>query len=230
MAITVLDDWTFVDDDPNSQTVTVSAGTAPRVTVLFYGSPSHDIDAFGWSITTILWGDQAPTATYKCGDGTDNAPRYFAIWDETATAARSDNTVDWTATTITSEFFGWACYEGASQTGLDSLVNDSTNYSTNQSTSTLTTTSNSGDRIIVGGGLGSASREVSDWDTLTEKYDSVVSPRKACLGEGNGGDGSTVVTNTTFTIPNFASIVLQQEDGGVVQQAMHHYRNHGKIL
>jgi len=232
MAITVLDDWSFVDDStPDGQSLAVSAGSN-RVMVMFYGSPSHDIDFFGWTVTSSPWGDQAPTATYKFGDGTDNSPRFFALWDETAVAARADDIVDWTATDISNEFFGWACYAGVKQTGLDALVNDATNYGDNQSTSTLTTTSVSGDRIIIGGGLTSSNRQVSDWDTLTEKHDSpLLGPGKVALGEGNGGDNSTIVTNTTFTRPNFASIVLlQAASSGIHTNAMHHYRNHGRIF
>lgn len=212
MPVTLLDAWTFVDDsEPSTYSAPVSDGPN-RVMVLAYSGPAHDIDAFGWTVTTVLWGDQAPTATYKYGDGTDDSCRYFALWNETAIAALTNSTIDWAASTITNDFFGYACYAGVVQDGLDSLVNDSTNYSTNQSSSTLTTTSNNGDRILAIGGLRTGNRQISDWDTLTELHDVAAATNNAryCFGEGNGGDSSTVITNTTAATPNFASIVLPQ--------------------
>lgn len=226
MAITVLDSWAFTnDDDPDNYIWTPSAGS-DRVGLLAYCSPSHDISAFGWSTPTVTWGTVAPTATYKFGGSSgsegsneDDAPRYFALWDDAAIESRSGgspNQLDWSGTVITNEFFGVAVYAGVQQTGLDSLVTDASDYASNQSSTTLTTTSSSGDRIIVIGGTNSGVRSITDWDTLTEQQDVAAASGNAryALGEGNGGDNSTVIVNQTFARPNFASIVLVQNTGG----------------
>lgn len=233
MTISVLDAWQFVnDDDPNLQSTGSLSSGSNRVLVMAYAGPNHDIDAFGWTVTSVSYGNEAATATYQFGDGTDDSARYVALWNDAAIQAATDQQFRWSATNIINEFFGWAVYEGVQQSGLDSLVTDSTNYATNQSTSTLTTTSSSGDRIIVWGGINTGARQVSDWDTLTEQHDFAAASGNAkyCLGEGNGGDNSTVVTNTTFGRPNFASIVLVQAGASsIIRQAAYHYRNHGKI-
>ena len=211
MTVAILDSWSFTDDDdPSAASLTLSGGTGKRALVLIYGSGGHDISEFGWTITTITVGGVAPTLNYKTGDGSDDAPRFIGIWDEADLDAMSGAAVVWTATTITNEFWGYATYNGVDQTDLSAVVKDATNHSTDQPSISLTTTSNAGDRIIVLDVINTGNKNFTDWDTLVELHDVAASTNNSRYGagEGNGGDDTTAVTNTTFGRPNGASIVL----------------------
>lgn len=215
MAVAVLDPWSFVDnDDPSARTVSVSAGSE-RALVLAYGSGSHDISAFGWSVTDHKIGDQSPVATFQAGDASDDAPRYISVFGETKIAAFTDSVIDWTATNIVNEFYGYGTYTGVDQSALTSLLSSEQSNSANASSMTFTTTSSTGDRIIVLAVLNAGTKNFSDWDTLSEQHDasSTSGDSRFGLAEGDGGDGSTVVTNTTFARPNGLSIVLPQSGG-----------------
>lgn len=213
--VSVLNAFSFTPDAPPSGSLTIGAGAGNRALVLMYGA-EHDISAFGWTITTVTVGGIAPTLNYKTGDSTDDCPRFIGIWDEADIDAMTGTSVVWTASSIVDEFWGYGVYDDVDQTDLSAVVKDATNLSAAQSTITLTTTSNDGDRIIVVAILRSGARNWTDWDTLTELYDTQAASTntKYGAGEGNGGDDSSVITNTTVTVPNGASIVLPAAGGG----------------
>lgn len=212
MAISLLDTWSFVnDDDPHNQSFTVSAGT-DRCLVLAYSGVGHDISFFGWSDPTVDYGNQPPTASFKVGDADNDAPIYIALWNDAALAAAENSQFGWIGTVIVNEFFGAATFENVQQTGLGSIVNNFTDHTGDVNDFTITTTSDDGDWIIMVGGTNTASFVIADSDTLTvqQNADAASTNASYVLMDGNGGDDSTFIDHTNFRQSNFLAIVLPQ--------------------
>lgn len=242
MAVTLLDSWSFVDDDtPHNELFTPSAGT-DRVVVLCYCSPNHDISAFGWSVSSVDLGGVSPTATWIYGGASgaegsneDDCPRYIALWNDAAIQSIAESPIQfgWVGTTIVNEFAGWATYEGVEQSNLSAFFSDASDQASDGSSCTVATTSSDGERIVVFGGANTDNITFSDTDTLTTIHNVGASSTNGRyhLLEGNGGDNSTVITHTNFRRTNYASIVLKDATvsaGGNVTAIQHH--QHGRAI
>lgn len=194
MAAIILDAWStpIFSADPTGS-LTISAGSNRCLIV------AQQAERNSYSVSTFTVGGQSYTYQYEVIE-TSTAPdligRFF-IWNEAAIAAMSGSAISYTDTVAVPGKFAWsyAVLQNVLQTSLGA---DQFDTAFNASTDALdvTTTSTANDYVVVSSTRLAASRDITNWDTLTEVYDSTDSNSfyRASLGAGAGGDNTTTVT------------------------------------
>ena len=194
MAASVLNAWStpIFSADPTGS-LTISAGSNRCLIV------ATQCERNSYSVSTFTVGGQAYTYQYEVIE-TSTAPdligRFF-IWNEAAIAAMSGTAVAYSDTVSVPGKHAWsyAVLQNVLQTSLGADQFD-TAFHASTNALDITTTSSSDDYVVVGCTRLAASRDLTDWDTLSEIYDGTDSNSffRAALGAGAGGDNTTTVT------------------------------------
>jgi len=226
MAVSVLNAWTAnVDGVPNG-VMTIGAGTGERLAILAYTAEYNEQLTEDFSI-----GGVAPTSEKLqfWENGASDQHVYFWWWIESAITSFTDNDIDGSfgAQTPAKHNWSFAVYDGVDQTTPVTAAG-----ATNTSTDSLdiTTTSTSNDYDVVAVSRSSANRNLTSWGTLTEQWADADDAYWTGLGHDVGGVTPITLTGDgTAADLTYAHLIINASGGGIIPQAMYHYRNHGKI-
>ncbi len=224
MAATVLDAFTSeVDAEPNGSP-TISSGSKRAALLCVHAEHTATI-----AVSTMTIGGQTYTQAYEFeqADGVDDMFVYVYLWSESAISSMSGTTISYTDDqTLTKRGWSFGTYQGVNQASFPK-GQAQVGVTGNETSTDITTTSNSGDRIIVFAMAKNPATLYSTWDTLSEVVDAGPSGMQMGVGEGAGGDDTTTIVVDTSNSQSFNAIVL---GGGIQAQAMYHYRNNGKFF
>lgn len=116
----------------------------------------------------------------------------YYVWKEAKIAAMSGASVSYTDDgTQAGTMFTYATFTGVDQstpTIFTSAFSESTDALA------VVTTSGANDLIVVASSRSVLTRDITNWDTLSEIFDTGTSNWRQSMGEGGGGDSSTLVT------------------------------------
>ena len=227
MAATVLDAFVSeIDADPNGAP-TISAGSNRAALLCVHAE--HGVSSLVVSTMTIGGQTYTSAEELELNDGVLDMYLYRYEWNEAAIAAMSGTAIVYVDDeTLTSRGWSFGTYQDVDQ-GSFPKGTYTAGAQTNVTTLDVTTTSVSGDRVVVFGMLKNVSSNYSTWDTLSEVVAVSPSGMEMGVGEGNGGDGTTTVTCSVATSQILNAIVFGA-DTGIQAHAMYHYRNHGKVF
>jgi hypothetical protein len=208
MAVTVLDSMSATENSNPSGNLTISTGSDRCLVLAVWFEMSSTPFA-----ATITVGGESPTQSYETYQATPNIGQAIYLWDESAIAAMdSAYAVSFTpANTTDNQCWAYGTYAGVSQSTFPK-GQDSTYSPTVVSSHDVTTTSLSGDRIVVISMTNSSIPYYggSGLDTLTVGYMSAVGPTDYTMveGQGDGGDDTTTVSLTGGTAIMLSTAVV----------------------
>lgn len=191
--------WTCAETAPAS--ITIDSGSNRKLAYII----NQEINT-ARLVTLTSVGGQSPDETLSYEEASATADHWYDyyIFNESTIAAMSGTTVVESGT-ATVEIRCWAVIDDTDQTALSALTG--TNYTAGATTIDCTTTSSSGDYVVVTS-ITQFLRDYSSWDTLTEFNDTDTSAQTHGGGAGNGGDNTTTVTVSSSVEMTCASLVF----------------------
>ena len=224
MTVSVSDAWITPTDGTPNGVMTISAASE-RLAVLCYTAEHNGQLTENFSI-----GGVAPTGEHLefWDNGTIDQHVYFWWWNESAIGAFSDNDIDGTFGGDTPNKHNWsfAVYAGVAQ------ANPVTSAGGNTDTNVLnvSSASTSSDYDVIAVSRSSGSRDVTDWDSLTQQWSDADDGYWTGLAHSLGGDATITITGDGIADDiTHAHLIINSAGAGVAPQAMYHYRNHGRI-
>jgi len=188
MSVSVLNDWAGQTAGKPTGSLTISAGSGRVLWVVYFAelSGTH-------TFTSITVGGQSPT-TSKVEESADHADTFIWswFWDEAAIAAMSGTTLTLTESGTPSKHdWDYIVFQGA----LDGAEYATSVDIASADTADITTTSasTSDDFLAVAFNRTAASRDVTDYDTLTQGWQ-FNTDYSIGVADGAGGDDTTTLT------------------------------------
>lgn len=224
---------TFTNGSDPSGSATIDAGSNRKFVLAVLGE--CDLTSLTVSVTV---GGQSPSESFEnqleVGSGAADLAIHVYIWNESAIGAMSGSTISW-SDGITWSKISWS-YVTVTDTDQGAVISDSDSSTAATSVNVIWPSSTDANGVVAAFGVAdSANRGPIGFDTgITSRQQYEVANYAAGLGDGSGG--ASVAVDMTISNDGAANSALlgfgaffAQTAGGIVQQAMYHYRNHGTI-
>lgn len=196
--------WTCSNAEP-SGSYTIDAGSNRKFLVILQDETNTTT-----TVSTFTIGGQAATETFQDTNTTASADhqRKAFIWNEAAIAAMSGTGISYTDDNALTKFFCSVTIQDTNQSNLSNYTQVA--YSTGSTAPAVTTTSSSGDLVVVELIGSTASFTVTGWETLSEKWDQDGGGQPSWFAgaSGDGGDATTTLTLSAAAEVTLASLVF----------------------
>jgi hypothetical protein len=219
MAVARAAAWDANNFNEPTGTVPPEAGSDRLLVVMQLGKLNG-----GFTVSTFTIGGQTFDEEHEIlvDDGVSDVYVKFYVWKEAKIAAMSGSTISYTDdATQSNTMFTYATFTGVDQTTPTTFT---TYGSTSTDSATLTTTSTANDYIVIGTARNPLARDVTDWDTLTELFDTGSADFRQAAADGAGGDNSSVLTGDGTAGSWAAGALVIHAVSTSVPVFLHHFR------